>query len=316
MDAHEATTTPARRRWDRASRALMILGAGLPWAVALGLLLAPVLDHHRLPGSWRQAASGLAIGQPGHTRDLPDPEAEAEAEAEVEATGSPRGALTAAPPRPGQHRPGPSSPQTHDAASPVATAVDTHRDVLDQRVQAAAILLARAWLTGLGPGIEGLPVEAPEPLYAEHLTVESVERAGGFALVVVAAVVLDPAPTGHPPRLRRVAVPLVDHPAGPQLAGEPYLLPQALPITATLVSHPIDDGDVVSAIRTALDRAGFEDAELHGVERTASWPVLAHIDHHDRRTAVWLRPTIDGEWRLAGTPVTAQPTDAEEVDAP
>ncbi|HSK25145.1 MAG TPA: hypothetical protein VK906_18305 [Egicoccus sp.] len=183
----------------------------------------------------------------------------------------------------------------------------------DGATGAVAAAVARAWLTGLDPllAVEGISPD-DHSSYAEHLTVEAIERPGpGAAVVTFSAVVLE---GGEPTaaRLRRVAVPVDEHDHDPRPAGAPWELP-GLDLTPALPVAADDLGtEHWPAAEAALRAAGFADAELRGLQRTTSWPVLAAIrtDTPDgpRDQVVWLRRHLD-RFVVAGLPLSqALPT--------
>lgn len=185
----------------------------------------------------------------------------------------------------------------------------------DGATVAVAAAVARAWLTGLEPVLEVAGV-APDgdTGYAEHLTVEAIERPGpGAAVVTFSAVVLD----GSEPaaaRLRRVAVPVDEREADPRPAGTPW---EVEGLDLTPASPQVADelgGQHWPAAEAALRAAGFVDAELRGLQRTTAWPVLASIRTQTadgpRDQVVWLRRHLD-RFVVAGLPLT-QALPAEE----
>lgn len=178
----------------------------------------------------------------------------------------------------------------------------------DGATVAVAAAVARAWLTGLDPVLEVAGVRpADDAGYAEHLTVEAIERPGpGAAVVTFSAVVLegtDPATA----RLRRVAVPVDERDVDPRPAGTPW---EVAPLDLTAAPPAVADElgqEHWPAAEAALRTAGFVEAELRGLQRTTSWPVLASIRTETpagpRDEVVWLRRHLD-RFVVAGLPLT------------
>ncbi|MEX2503943.1 MAG: hypothetical protein WD378_03780 [Egicoccus sp.] len=187
----------------------------------------------------------------------------------------------------------------------------------DGATLAVAAAVARAWLTGLDPvlDVEGVTPDDASG-YAEHLTVEAIERPGpGAAVVTFSAVVLD---GGDPAtaRLRRVAVPVDEREVDPRPAGAPWEV-KGLDLTPALPAVADELGDEHwPAAEAALRAAGFADARLRGLQRTTSWPVLASIrtDTADgpRDQVVWLRRHLD-HFVVAGLPLTQALPEPEET---
>ncbi|MBS3942129.1 MAG: hypothetical protein KG028_14310 [Actinobacteria bacterium] len=186
----------------------------------------------------------------------------------------------------------------------------------DGATVAVAAAVARAWLTGLAPVLDVAGVTPDDATgYAEHLTVEAIERPGpGAAVVTFSAVVLD---GGDPAtaRLRRVAVPVDERAVDPRPAGAPWEL-KGLDLTPTAPDVADELGDEHwPAAEAALRAGGFVDAELHGLQRTTAWPVLAAIStptpDGPRHQVVWLRRHLD-RFVVAGLPLTQALPAAEE----
>lgn len=178
----------------------------------------------------------------------------------------------------------------------------------DGATVAVAAAVARAWLTGLDPllAVEGISPDDGSS-YAEHLTVEAIERPGpGAAVVTFSAVVLE---GGEPTtaRLRRVAVPVDEHDHDPRPAGAPWELPGLELTPAPPVAADELGAEHWPAAEAALRAAGFVDAELRGLQRTTSWPVLAAVRTETpdgpRDAVVWLRRHLD-RFVVAGLPLT------------
>lgn len=160
------------------------------------------------------------------------------------------------------------------------------------------------------------------------VALEAVERpAGDLAVVTVLALVVprtpapassgaddpalpgtrdDPEPIGGRERLVRLAVPVAVDAGGARPAGTPWPLPAPDGGSAAPSGRPIEDPATLDAARAALTSAGLDGAALVRLERTASWPVLAHLTPSDGRTdtvrTVWLRWHLD-RFVVAGVPL-------------
>lgn len=178
----------------------------------------------------------------------------------------------------------------------------------DGATVAVAAAVARAWLTGLDPllAVDGIS-PGDDSSYAEHLTVEAIERPGpGAAVVTFSVVVLE---GGEPTtaRLRRVAVPVDEHDHDPRPAGAPWELPGLELTPAPPIAADELGAEHWPAAEAALRAAGFVEAELRGLQRTTSWPVLAAVRTETpdgpRDEVVWLRRHLD-RFVVAGLPLT------------
>ncbi|MCC5949760.1 MAG: hypothetical protein JJT89_15010 [Nitriliruptoraceae bacterium] len=298
---------PRRLRW------LLAALAAVPWIVVVAVLAAPSLRAPTPAGTTgtdgpvASVPGGAPTSQPGHHGRSQQPD-------QPSAPG-----LT--PATPGTD----TTPGTDAAASRAAHGHEhgpraDEGPVTDRALEALATVVARSWLTGIGPAIGEVPVTAPDPdRYAEHLVVERIEADGDLALAIVLAVVLDAGDERAPPQLTRVAVPIHRDADRVRLAGTPYDLPVDQVATSALVSHPIADASVLEEVTEALEGAGFGAAELVGVERTASWPVLAHLRLDDQPVTVWLRSDGAAGFRLAGASGTTdhrEPTSDQPEDGP
>lgn len=202
---------------------------------------------------------------------------------------------------------------------------------------ATAVVLARSWLTGVGPQLADVPAPpagAPRAAsYAEHLAVEAVDLpAPGFAVVTVIAIVLDVVDQGYGGgRAVRLAVPLRLDGRGARPAGDPWQLPA--PDLAPEPPAPqttIDDPAVLADAGSALVGAGYRDVDVHSVQSTEGWPLLvratARAPGSDDATqhVVWLRvhlgalvvagwlPQRDGPTTSATTSTTPPPAQPGE----
>jgi hypothetical protein len=279
LDADDAPAAPReRRRW------LLPSFAAVPWVLIAVLLVlrgtaAPDVDAEALPSTAGTIASSAPASPPP---DVP----------------------TAAPDEP--------IDETETAAT---WAITEHRGAWrvvpgDGAAAATAVVVARAWLTGVAPILElaGLPAPAG-PTYVEHLTVEAIERpAPGAAVVTLVAVLLERGTEDqHEVRVERLAVPILEVDDVPAPAGTPWWLPPPELTLHELDREPLDDPDLQLAALEALEAAGMPAVELLGLERTSGWPVVAHVRTEDPsgapwEGAVWLRRHLHG-FALAGAPL-------------
>lgn len=298
MDASPDEAVAPSRRLHR----LLVLAA-VPWLLVAGFL------------GWQRAgappAEATAVETTPHAPTTDEPSA-----------AEPDGA------EPGDAEPDGAEPDDAgpDGAEPAATGtppapVTEQDDVLvaeqwvggwrhdpgDGATVAVATATARAWLTGLGPPLRLADLTPSDGRrYAEHLAVEALERpAPGAAVVTFLAVVLEDG--ADEARLQRLAVPVDETEPQPRPAGPPWPLP--VPDMAPRPPAPAEelDPELWPAAESALRAAGFHDAELRGLQRSAGWPVLASIrtpgpdgplDH-----VVWLRRHLD-TFVVAGLPLT------------
>jgi hypothetical protein len=286
LDADDDPPEPParRRRW------LLPLLAAVPWA------LIAVLLTTRGPSDVAADAT-QATGDEGRTATAA---ADGPAPADVAA---------------------PSAPDAlaGDASAGSTWAISEHREAWrvvpgDGTAAAIAVVVARSWLTGVAPMLElpGLPAPA-EPTYLEHLAVEAIERpAPGAAVVTLVAVLLERgADDQHEVRVERLAVPIVEVDDVPAPAGAPWWLPPPDLTVRELDHEPLDDPDLQLAALEALEAGGSPPVELLGLERTSSWPVIAHVRTEDPTGAawegpVWLRRHLEG-FALAGLPLLTPP---------
>lgn len=179
-----------------------------------------------------------------------------------------------------------------------------------------AVVVARAWLTGLDPVLEVSGIDPPPSTgYAEHLVVEAVEHpARDAAVVTVVGVVLDGDDLDA--SVRRIAVPIVLRHDGARVSGDPWELPPPTLEPVELEHAPVEDADQLLAAADALRTAGLDEVTLVALHDTDGWPVVAEVkatDDADDTTTVWLRRHLDGfvvsGTTLAGsTPTTSDGT--------
>jgi hypothetical protein len=187
-----------------------------------------------------------------------------------------------------------------------------------EEAAALATVLARRHLERDDDEQRPGPTGDARPVQVVDVAVEAIERpADDLAVVTVLAVVLDPVgatddaalvPTGahRRGRLVRLAVPLRVDAEGARSAGAPWTLPAPTLRDDPPAGRPLEDPAARAAARAALDAAGLGGAELVRLERTGSWPVLAHLTTSDgattRSIVVWLRWHLD-RFVVAGMPL-------------
>lgn len=275
---------------------LLVAAATLPWLVVIAVMLSPL---------WR--GGGQAPVPPGA----------------VDQSGWP-----IEQPAPGEHRPAPGT--TPDGQSgPAAPGLPQESDPSPGEVLgltelrgdwrlgpevgdlgAVAMLVARGWLSGIGPALRVDGVDPVGGAYLEQVVVEAVERpAAGAAVVSLAVVVLEEAGDGLAARARRLAVPLSVGPDHVRPAGQPWWLPGHDLAPVALATAPVDDHGALLAAAEAVSAAGYRDVEVVSLEQSDLWPWIARVDAttpDGLRVSgpVWLRRHLDG-FVVAGTPPPA-----------
>lgn len=166
-----------------------------------------------------------------------------------------------------------------------------------------AVVIARAWLTGVGPPLLIPGIDSDSTDYAEHLVVEAVERTSAdTAVVTVVAVVLrEGENTGSTVTVERLAVPITFDDTGPRPGGIPWPLPgpRLDPVLPTLTSLE-DDGTAWDGAVAALARAGLGTLQLVDLQQATDGPLVATVTDGSDRYDVWLRTHVDG-YVVAGT---------------
>ena len=297
----EERPAPSRRRW------LLPLMA-VPWLVVAALLVLPgrvgpendasvpaTTANQEQPAATADAAGAERDDHPAHTHLDGEP-----------------AATTAAPP--------PAS-DPHEGAAPEQPTVTLELEELRGRWRvgpgseeeaALAVVIARAWLTGLGPRLE-LEGASPDPTgYAEHLVVEAVEHPSPHTTVVtlLAVLLLDPEDTDAAVEVRRLAVPLVTDGGAPRPAGAPWALPAPTLAQAEIDLRPLDDPDAARAADTALAVAGLGELAVTDLRTADGWPVVAHASDGEREHTIWLRPHLDG-FVVAGSTLAGTTAEVE-----
>ncbi len=292
--------SPSRRRW------LLPLIA-VPWLVVAALLV--------LPG---RMGSEAGLSEPATTAGPGEPAVGADTAGPVPDDLSAHASTDADPAARSDAPPPTTDPQV--GAGPELPAVTLELEELrgrwrvgpgSEEAAALAIVIARAWLTGLGPRLE-LEAASPDPTsYAEHLVVEAVEHPSPRTTVVTLLAVLlsDPEDADAAVEVRRLAVPLATGGGTPQPAGAPWSLPGPTLAQAEADLRPLDDPDAALAADTALAVAGLGELAVTELRTADGWPVVAHASDGEHEHTIWLRPHLDG-FVVAGS--TLAGADAEE----
>lgn len=160
-----------------------------------------------------------------------------------------------------------------------------------------AVVIARAWLTGVGPPLLIPGISSDSTAYAEHLVVEAVERTSADTEVVTVLAVLlregentDPTVT-----VERLAVPITFDDAGPRPGGVPWPLPGPRLEPALPTLTPVqDDGSAWDQAVAALARAGLGTFQLEDLKQAADGPLVATVTDGADRYDIWLRAHVDG----------------------
>lgn len=264
---------PAAEGASGRRRALLFAAAAVPWVVVTVLLLRPV------------PVGDATVTAPSRTP-------------------SPRARPTAPPvavPTPS------ASPR---AEAPEATVLAGGGRVVPGLGDAAAVavIIARAWLTGVPPRLDVPGIAPVTDAYVDHLAVEAIDiPAPGAAVVSVVAVMLEPDGGRYvDATVRRVAVPLHFDAVGARPAGEPWWLPSPdLRMSPLRLGEPVTDVDLLREATSAIEAAGYRRVAVQRAAPTHGWPFQVHLrgvapgEADRRRHVVWLRPHLGG-FVLAG----------------
>lgn len=285
----ESRPRPSRRAWG-------IALAVLPWVVVLGLVISGWGAGERLDDPVERPAGlgGDDTEAADHRRDAPAPG-------------------PAAAPAPPEHETSPGvGPGATESSAPAGPSGATSGRAIDERAAAAlAVVVARGWLTDVGPTLEVADVPRTDDHYLEQATVERVEAHGSTAVVTLLAVVLRrDGDRYHDVAAHRIAVPVAIGPDGPRPAGAPWWLPDPVLTRSAPGDREPASTETALAVAEALSAAGL-DAEVHAVERTGDW-LVAEIsaglaDGRRVEGPVWLRDDSHGP-RLAGVPTSSATT--------
>lgn len=286
LDQPDGEDPPRRSR----RRPALLIAASVPWLLVVALLVLPDRLGSDVDGEHTPDADGELA------EDQRDPSSMG---AEVPGADGGHGPADAG--EPSDAGTDPLVAATPDLDDGVITAVEVRGlwriEPGLEEAAALAMVVARAWLTGLAPvlTLDAVPPDRSGHGYAEHLVVEAVEQpAEGAAVVTIVAIVLDGEDLD--PVVRRLAVPIALSAGGPRSAGAPWELPPPALDPVELAREPIDDPDLLLAAADALRLAGLTDHTLLELHRTNGWPVLATVDAPGGAapTVVWLREHVGG----------------------
>lgn len=326
--AEDRLPPPDLPDWDepagRPRRRVLLVAATVPWVVVAVLLVRGLPGG--TPAPERAPTPGPAATSP-RAPDGPD------------GPGEPAGAP----------RPGSSPPPTRDvrggagrAVEPGRTGVGASGPDVDRVVvegggrtvvgpgEAAAVgaVVARNWLSSVGPVVEGAPGPAGAATYVEHVTVETVDFPAPGAAVVSTVVVLLHVEDGEYARAEavRLAVPVRLDRDGARPGGAPWRLPPPDLAVDPPVWREVDEPGVLTDAAAAVDAAGYRDAEIRDLARAEGWPWRVRLAARapgaaDREEhTLWLRPHLGGfvvaGWRPVPAPDgPSEPTAGGAVDA-
>ncbi len=314
--AEDDLDEPERRRTP--GRPWLLVLAVVPWLVVLGIVLTgpsgPPAPASPEVGAGA-VAGGNGAGTPttptdGHTSGGTDPDPPApdrEADPPVPDLDADLHAHAAGPPAvTSPHRAAADAGRTPDHAGDPATV-------------AVALLVARAWLTDVGPRLEFANIRPHEDTYLEHGTVESVQHVGGHAVVTISAIVLerDGDVYGHA-RARRLAVPISTGDP-PRPAGEPWWLADTVLEPAEPELTGVDDPDVLLALGESVGSLVPEVDELVEAGRTPDGWWVVQLTTHERPedpVRVWLPPEAERPPPASGPADTDDTADTDDQEHP
>jgi hypothetical protein len=283
------------RRW------LLVGAATLPWLVVVALLATGTGSTGTEPAMDAATPSDASDGE-GDAADAPV-------------------RLGPDPAEPPDRRPVPeldsSRPRaTHDEARS-GPDVDPATADRTQEAAALAVMIARSWLTDVGPRLRVEGIDPRPDRYLEQAVVESVEVHGDLAVVGLLAVVLErDDDTYGEVAAHRLAVPVRLAPSGARPAGPPWWLPAPDLEPAPPALETLEDPDLGVAVAEVLASHGYEELEVLRLATHGDGLLVAEITARlgDGRRAdgpVWLSPTPAGP-ALAGA---SPPQDTSTFDA-
>lgn len=295
-DEKTAPGNPPRKR-------LLIVLAAVPWLLVATILALP-LRGEQTPDQGAAAGPGEVEGTAGSPIDQLPPPAMHDDTTDDDTTDDASAA----------HR------TTGDDTEPALLALEELRGRWrvaggEEELAALAVVLARAHLTGIGPGLAVDGADPPAASYAEHLVVEAVEHPSPVTAVVtvLAILLIDDDPEPSRVELRRLAVPLTTGDDTPAIAGQPWELPPPpLPVAASVDLEPVEDPSLIAAADTALAVAGLGAQHTTALATAPGWPLVATTtDPEGEEHAVWLRRHLDG-LVVAGSTLAGASTLEEE----
>jgi hypothetical protein len=272
-EVDEAPSRPApTRRWA------LLSFAALPWLVVAGLLVSGAL-----PGRTTEPTTGAttAVGEPASSADPAEHEPRRETPPDPAANDTGRGE---------------DAEEGPDRAEPGAgiPAAGTSADPLHREIAALATVVARAWLTDVGPRLHIEGVDARDDRYLEQATVETIDVRGEVAVATLLAVVLERDGDRYTDvSLRRLAVPVGLTPSGPRPTGPPWWLPDPDLQPRPPLLDVLDDPELGLATAERLTGAGYQDVEIERLSRHEDGWLVADVvarlsGDRDVRGPVWL----------------------------
>ncbi|MFP4233652.1 MAG: hypothetical protein ACLFUG_01840 [Nitriliruptoraceae bacterium] len=286
----------------------------VPWLVVAALLVAPRLADAPSDREAPRASGTTDPAEPAPSDDAVRP-AGPEPGAPIPDTAPPQGAGTE-PARPGS--PGSAAPTEPSAAGADALPAgpEDPAAVLEvaelrgrwrvapgsEEAASLAVVVARAWLTGLEPALELEGVTAPAPRregsrsYAEHLIVEAVEATSpDTEVVTVLAVVLHEQPGADPAvTVERLAVPIAWTEDRPHPAGPPWPLPGPRLDARPPALQPVTEEEMWDQANDALAQAGLGALRLTAVRTAPRGPLVVTASDGTQEHEIWLRRHLDG----------------------
>jgi hypothetical protein len=295
-DDDAAEPTSPTRRW------LLLAAATLPWLVLGGLLATGALSTGAAPSA---DTARVADTDPAVDAGTPAP------------SDHPAAAHEAPPatPAPAAADDAPAGPADRDRLGVDLTPPAAGPS---QEAAALAVVIARAWLTDVGPRLRVEGVDPRPDQYLEQAVVESVTVHDDLAVVGLLAVVLgrDGDHYGEV-AVRRVAVPIGLTSSGPRPAGRPWWLPDPDLRLAPPRLEVLEDPDLGVATAEVLAAHGYGDVEIVRLATHGSGLLVAELsarldDEREVEGPVWLRMTPSGP-QLVGA---AEPPLPPLSDAP
>ncbi len=175
----------------------------------------------------------------------------------------------------------------HDDVIALQLQADWRQHPGAQAAAATAIVTAASWMSG---ELDITPA---------HFATEAVEMLDGRVAVVTTQAV-----TASGDVLRFGVTARIDGHT-PRVVGEPWLLPELQSDQASLTTSALEEPQLHREAIDALVDAGYQDVQLHHLERTDSWPVFAHITARTPQGRPVTSPVVlrrhVGQFVLAGT---------------
>lgn len=213
--------------------------------------------------------------------------------------------------------PVPAGGPTPGATPPVGTVLGSGARTTPGLGDATALahVVARAWLSGVGPelGVDG--IEPVTDAWVADLAPAGIDHPAPGAVVVTLTAVLLHREDGRytTASLRRVAVPIRLDGDGARPAGMPWWLPAPEVTPTEPETRPVEDPELLAEAGRALRAAGYTAVEINELAATDGWPAVvtaravAPGRDRPRRHRLWLRRHLD-RLTVAGALPTEAPT--------